>query len=349
MDFSKGYIIAEIGVNYYDIAKKENISLMEAAKLMIKKAKEAGAHATKFQSYKANKIASSKAGAFWDTKLIPEKSQVELYKKYDLFGEEEYKELSSYCDKIGIDFMSTPFDLDAVDFLKDMQKSFKVASCDLTNYPLLKKIAKIGKPLILSTGGSNFNEIKATVQEIRKVNKNIQIVLLHCILCYPTKNEDANLNRIKIIKENIENVEVGYSDHTFATTGMGILSCAYSLGAKVIEKHFTLDKTLKGNDHYHGMDPKDLKIFRENLEIINLALNKNEKDFLNCEIIARKNARRSLVLNKNMKKGEIIKEEDLICKRPGIGISPTKLNEILGKKVNKDLEEDHILIEKDLN
>jgi sialic acid synthase SpsE len=346
--FDKPYLIAEIGVNYYDIAKKENISLLNAAKLMIDKAKEGGADAVKFQSYKAESLASKDSPGYWDKDEEPTDTQFDLFKKFDFFGVNEYTELAEYCNKVKIDFLSTPFDFDSVDYLDDLVKYYKVASADITHYPLLEKIADKGKPVFLSTGASTVDEIKGAIDIIQDIDSEIEIVLMHCVLSYPTKNVDANLKRIKHLKNNFEGFEIGYSDHTRPDENMVILSAAYVFGAKVIEKHFTLDKTLPGNDHYHAMNVDDLKKIRYNLEILNEVLSKDEKDFLKVEEISRKNARRSIVLAKDMKKGQIITEEDIIIKRPGVGISPTEYYNVLGKKINKDLKEDHILKREDL-
>lgn len=348
VNFDKGYIIAEIGVNHFDIAKKEDISIMEAAKLMVRKAKENGAHAAKFQSYKAEKIVSKNSPAYWDLNEESTKTQYELFKKFDYFGEKEYMEIAFYCNKIGIDFLSTPFDLEAVDFLNDIQKYFKIASADLTNYPLLRKIAKLGKPMIISTGASTVEEIRECLEIIRGVNESTEVILLHCVLSYPTKNEDANLLRINFLKKEFPQISIGYSDHTLPSKGMAMVTAAYAMGAKIIEKHFTLDKTLKGNDHYHAMDCDDLKIFRENINILNQGFSKFDEDYLPCEEIPRKQARRSLVLTRDLKKDDIILEEDIICKRPGTGIPTKELENIIGKAVNKDLKEDYILQFEDL-
>jgi sialic acid synthase SpsE len=346
--FKKSYIIAEIGVNYYDIAKKERITPFDAAKLMIAKAKEGGADAVKFQSYKAETLASINSPSYWDTSKEPTKSQYELFKKFDKFGFEEYKKLSDYCNQLHIDFLSTPFDFESVDYLDNLVKYFKVASADITHHPLLKKIAEKNKPIFLSTGASTIKEIKEAIDVIKNVNSDLKIVLMHCVLSYPTKNSDANLKRIIHLKENFKGFEIGYSDHTPPDENMIILSTAYILGAKIIEKHFTLDKTLPGNDHYHAMDVEDLVNFRKNLLIIDELLSKDEKDYLQIEKISRKNARRSIVSKRNIGKGEILRREDFSFKRPGTGISPTEIDRVVGKKLFRNLQKDQILNWEDL-
>jgi N-acetylneuraminate synthase len=344
----KPYIIAEVGVNYYDIAEKMHISFFEAAKLMILKAKEGGADAVKFQTYKAEKLASKNSPAYWDQNKEPTKSQYELFKKFDFFNAEEYKKLAEYAKNIDIDFFSTPFDIEAVDFLEGCNKYYKIASADITNTPLLKKIAKKGKVILLSTGASTIKEIKEALNIIEQTKNGTKVVLLHCVLSYPTLNKDANLNKIRYLQKEFPKNQIGYSDHTLPDKNMLVLTTAYLFGAIFIEKHFTLDKSLQGNDHYHAMDVNDLKRFKENIKLLNEILSKNEKDYLQCEIIPRKQARRSIVLKRDMKKDEIVREKDLTVKRPGTGISPQRFYEIIGKKVVKDLKEDYILKEKDL-
>lgn len=336
------FLIGEIGVNFYDIAKKENITPMDAAKLMIKEAKNAGIDAVKFQTYKAEKIASRNSPAYWDLDEEPTTSQFELFKKFDTFGPEEYRELAEYCREVGIMFLSTPFDFEAIDFLDDLMDVYKISSSDLTNIPFIKAIALKNKPIILSTGASTLKEIKEAVNAIEEVS-NVDIGLMHCVLSYPTKDEDANLLMIKNIKEQFEGYDIGYSDHTKPDDKMLILTTAYLYGANIIEKHFTLDKTLTGNDHYHAMDVEDVKTFNENIELINKIKGKKVKQPLVCESLSRKEARRSIVASKDIKKGEEITRDNITFKRPGTGISPSKVDEIIGMNANEDITEDTLL------
>ena len=336
------FLIGEIGVNFYDIAKKENITPMDAAKLMIKEAKNAGIDAVKFQTYKAEKIASRNSPAYWDLDEEPTTSQFELFKKFDTFGPEEYRELAEYCREVGIMFLSTPFDFEAIDFLDDLMDVYKISSSDLTNIPFIKAIALKNKPIILSTGASTLKEIKEAVNAIEEVS-NVDIGLMHCVLSYPTKDEDANLLMIKDIKEQFEGYDIGYSDHTKPDDKMLILTTAYLYGANIIEKHFTLDKTLTGNDHYHAMDVEDVKTFNENIELINKIKGKKVKQPLVCESLSRKEARRSIVASKDIKKGEEITRNNITFKRPGTGISPSKVDEIIGMNANEDITEDTLL------
>ncbi len=336
------YIIAEIGVNFFDTAKKMNISPIEAAKKYIVEAKNSGANAVKFQSYKANTIVSKNSPAYWDLSKEPTKTQYELFEKHDLLNEDDYRELSNYSKSLDIDFMSTPFDYESADFLFDMIDIYKISSSDLTNIPFIQYIAKKGKPIYLSTGASYLSEIEEAVRVIRKSGCQ-ELCLLHCVLSYPTKYQDANLNMILHLKNAFPRITIGYSDHTLPDPSMAVLTTAYLLGATVIEKHFTLDKKLPGNDHYHAMDPQDLKMAVDNFELINTISGQSQKTVLDCEIIPRREARRSLVLTRDIHKNDTITATDLTAKRPGTGISPKYTEIVIGRKVLQDLPEDTIL------
>ena len=338
----KPFLIGEIGVNFYDIAKEEEISDMEAAKLMIREAKKCGIDAVKFQSYKAECIASKDSPAYWDLSEEPSTSQFELFKKYDKFGKEEFRQLAEYCDEIGIMFLSTPFDFESVDYLDEFMNIYKISSSDLTNIPFIKYIASKNKPIILSTGGATINEIKQAVRAIEDVS-TVDIAIMHCIFSYPTDYSDANLLMIKDLAENFPNYEIGYSDHTKPDLNMFVLTTAYSYGADIIEKHFTLDKSLPGNDHYHAMDPNDVLIFRTNVSFLSKLNGKRNKQPLICESSARRHARRSIVAKRDIKQGEVITEDIITFKRPGTGISPAKIEDVLGKKAIVDIPEDALL------
>lgn len=338
----KPYIIAEMGVNFYDTAREMNISPLEAAKLYIREAKRVGVDAAKFQSYKAEKIASKNSPSYWDLSKEPTTSQFELFKKLDGFNQEDYEELARYCKEIGIDFMSTPFDYDSADYLCDLVDIYKISSSDITNIPFIKYIARKGKPIYLSVGASYLSEVEEAVRAIQEEGNN-EICLFHCVLSYPTKNEDANLNFIKHLKAVFPDIKIGFSDHTLPDECMTILTTAYMLGADVIEKHFTLDKTLEGNDHYHAGDPEDFRKAVDNFKLIEKILGSEKKTVLECEQTPRKQARRSLVLTRDMKVGEILTEKDLVAKRPGTGISPKYFDVVLGRALKENLPEDSIL------
>lgn len=338
----KPYMIAEMGVNFYDTAKTLGISALDAAKMYIDKAAEVGVDCAKFQSYKASTIVSKNSPAYWDTTKEPTKTQYELFLKHDGFGEEEYRILCDYTHEKGMDFTSTPFDYASADYLYDMVDFYKISSSDLSNLPFIKYIGMKGKPVYISVGAAYLSEVDTAIRILKEVGCK-DIVLFHCVLSYPTKPSDANLRVIKTLKKVFPNVRVGFSDHVAPDETMMTLATAYLMGAEVIEKHFTLDKTLPGNDHYHSGDPEDFKRAIANFRWIDTVLGSAEKTVLECERIPRKEARRSLVLTRNMKAGEIIEKSDLMPKRPGTGISPEYSEIVIGRKVTRDLEEDTIL------
>lgn len=336
------FLIAEIGVNFYDIAQKEGISDMDAAKLMIDEAKSCGVNAVKFQSFKAENLVSKNSDAFLDSSDETQISQFEFFKKYDKFGKEEYRQLADYCKNSGIMFLSTPFDFESADYLDEFMDVFKLSSSDLTNIPFIQHIARKNKPIILSTGASTINEIKAAVNAIEEVS-TVDIAIMHCISAYPTNYRDANLAMIKDLANNFPDYEIGYSDHTKPDRNMFVLTTAFNYGANIIEKHFTLDKSLKGNDHYHSMNPEDVMVFKTNVGFLSQLGGMTNKQPLICESSARRGARRSIVSSVDINKGDVITRGMLTFKRPGTGISPARIDEVIGKKVSCDISEDTIL------
>lgn len=335
-------LIAEIGVNYYDIATKDGTTPMEAAKKMIFEAKEAGIHAVKFQTYKAGTLAAKASPSYWDLSEEPTTSQYELFQKFDSFGYEEYKELKEYSDSLSIEFLSTAFDYESADYLDELMEVYKISSSDLSNIPFIEYQAKKNKPILLSIGASELSEVELAVNTIRKINSK-PLVLLHCVLEYPTPLEHANLSKIATLKQKFPDLYIGYSDHTKPTVSNDVIKTAYNLGAVVVEKHYTLDKTLTGNDHYHAMDPQDAARILEDIEFLDVIRGNGEIRCLDTEAAARKNARRSIVSLGNIKKGTVIDETMLTFKRPGTGISPDKIDEIIGKTALTDIEDDTIL------
>ena len=326
------YIIAEVGVNHE--------GSMELAKRLIDEAKEGGADAVKFQSYKAETLASKDSPSYWDTTKEPTTSQYELFKKHDSFWIDEMRELKEYCNKVDIEFMSTPFDIESADFLDDMMDVYKISSSDITNKPFIEYICKFDKPIILSTGASSLNEIQEAVSWIEKFGNPLS--LLHCVLNYPTPDENANLGMILDLKQKFPNKIIGYSDHTLPKD-MKVCEMATILGSVIIEKHFTHDKTLQGNDHYHAMDKEDLKLYRKNLERTFKILGSFKVEALEDEEKARVNARRSLVAKRFIPKGKIIEESDLTFKRPAFGVSPKFIDDIVGKEALEDINEDTVI------
>jgi N-acetylneuraminate synthase len=329
---TRPYIIAEAGVNHE--------GSMDTAKRLIDEAKEGGAGAIKFQTYKAETIASKDSPAYWDTDEEPTESQYKLFKKHDKFWKDEFIELKKYCDKTNIEFLSTPFDVEAADFLNDLMPVFKISSSDITNKPFIEHICEYKKPILLSTGASYLHEIEEAVFWID--NKDVPLALLHCVLNYPTEDKNANLGMIAGLKKKFPNHPIGYSDHTMPKD-MENLEIATLLGATIIEKHLTHDKTLPGNDHYHAMDVNDLKIFNKNLDAVLATTGSERVTALESENISRANARRSLVAKRDVPKGKKIVYDDLTWKRPAKGISPKFIEDVLGKEANTDIKLDEII------
>jgi len=329
------YIIAEIGVNH-------NGSLFKAKKL-IDLAVRGGANAAKFQTYKAENLTVKNSPVYWNKKEEKTKTQYLLFKKYDLLNRKDYIKLANYCKKKKIDFLSTPFDISSVKWLKKIVPCFKIASADITNVPLLSEIAKTKKPIILSTGASNIKEIKKALR-VLKLNGAKNIALLHCILNYPTLDQNANLKMITSLKKIFSKHIIGYSDHTLPKNNLISCIIAYILGARIIEKHFTYNKKLKGNDHYHAMNYLDLKNLSNFLKISQLLIGKeNIKKSIKSEYLSRLYARRSIVAKKNILKGEILNEKNLITKRPALGLSSLLWEKVIGKKAKNSIKKDEIL------
>jgi sialic acid synthase SpsE len=327
------YLIAEIGVNH--------AGSMDLARRLIDEAADGGAAAAKFQTYKAAKLASRDSPAYWDTSKEPTRSQFELFSRLDSFGPDQYRELAAHCAARGIDFLSTPFDLDAVDLLDPLVPAFKVASADITNVPLLRKVGRTGKPVMLSTGASTLPEIEFAVQTLRATGVS-DIALLHCVLNYPTAVDHACLGRIEVLRRAFPDCVIGYSDHVVPDRTISALEVATLLGACVLEKHFTHDKSLPGNDHYHAMDRDDSRRFLERIDLFRRLAATSDAD-LSREAAARLHARRSLVAARDIKAGETLTEDNLIAKRPAHGISPVHWDEILGRKVRVDIADDSLL------
>lgn len=317
--FQRPYVIAEAGVNHE--------GSMDIARRLIDEAALGGADAIKFQTYKAGTLASKHSPAYWDTSKEPTPSQYELFKKHDSFWKGEFENLKKHCDQAGIAFMSTPFDVESAKFLNDMMDVFKISSSDLTNRPFIEFMCDFKKPIIMSTGAASLAEIAEAVSWIEA--KGNPLALLHCVLNYPTMDENAALGMIPALVRHFPQHVIGYSDHTLPND-MKVLEVAALLGAQILEKHFSHDKTLPGNDHYHAMDYKDLQLFRQNFERTLSMIGEMRIEALASEEPARQNARRSLVANRNIPAGKIIDKDDLTWKRPAGGISPRHYYEVLG-------------------
>jgi N,N'-diacetyllegionaminate synthase len=328
----KVFIIAEAGVNH-------NGDIKNAFKL-IDRAKEAEADAIKFQTFKAEKVMSKFAqkAEYQKNNTGSDETQLEMVKKLELTNK-EFVMIKNYCQKVGILFLSTPFDLDSIDFLDSISmKQWKIPSGEITNLPFLIKIAKLKKPVILSTGMSNLIEIEKAV-DILKINGCKHLTILHCTTEYPAPFEEINLKAMLTIKNKFD-VDVGYSDHT---TGIEVPIAAVAMGATIIEKHFTLDKSMDGPDHKASLEPKELKLMVKSIRNIEVALGDGIKKISNSE---KKNliiARKSIIAKKKIKKGEILTTNNLTIKRPGNGINPMKWFEVLGTYASRNFEEDEII------
>ena len=330
------YIIAEAGVNHngnFDLA----IELIDAAK-------KAGADCIKFQTFKSEEIVSKNAEkAEYQKKTTGNSSQKDMLKKLELTFD-EFERLKLYCDKIGIAFCSTAFDFQSVDFLNKLDIPFwKIPSGEITNLPYLERVAATGKPVIISTGMCDMDEIDHAVQ-ILSAGGIKDIKILHCNTEYPTPYEDVNLRAMQAIKDRF-GVEVGYSDHT---DGIEISVAAVALGAAVIEKHFTLNKGMEGPDHKASLEPWELEKLVRAIRNIEKALGNGEKVPSNSEKKNKNAARKSIVAKQNIKCGEIFTKDNLTVKRPGYGISPMRWYEILGKKSNREYQIDDLIQEEEI-
>lgn len=325
------FIIAEAGVNHngkIDLAKR----LVDIAKL-------AGADAVKFQTYKTGNLVTRFAFcASYQKKNTKAKSQFELLKKLEL-SEDEFRELFDYCETRRIIFLSTPSDFQSVRFLNNLGvPAFKIGSGDLNNIPLLKQAAQYRKPIILSTGMSTLKEVRYAVKEIYAAG-NKKLILLHCTSCYPTEFEDVNLSAMCALREEF-NIPVGYSDHT---SGIQVALAAVAKGARVIEKHFTLDKDLPGPDHRASLEPGELKEMIMAIRNIEKALGNGIKKLVKSEKEIKKLVRKSIVAERDIPKGTVITKDMLAIKRPGTGISPMYLKDIVGKVAKKDFKKDEFI------
>jgi sialic acid synthase SpsE len=329
------YVLAEIGVNH-----EGDLGL---ARRLITESAKAGTDCVKFQTYKADKLASKNSPSYWDLGSEPTTSQHELFKKYDGFDAPEYQALAEHAKVSGVDYASTPFDLDAVELLAPLVPFFKVASADITNTVLLDAVAAHGKPVLISTGAAYLSEIEEAVRRLKRRLPPESIAILHCVLSYPTDYEHANLAAIGHLRQVFPEHPIGYSDHTRPDPGMLVLVRAYELGATILEKHFTHDKTLPGNDHYHAMNADDLRRFREAVNLLHRIEGHPEKTVLSVEELSRKNARRSLVAVRPLKAGQVLELKDLGVKRPAFGLPPSALEWVVGHKLRRDLGEDDFL------
>jgi N-acetylneuraminate synthase len=324
------FIIAEAGVNHngdIDLAKK-----------LIDIAVDADVDAVKFQTWKTELLVTKEAiqAQYQSENTGKEESQYEMLKRLEL-SYADFRELKNYCDKKNILFMSTPDEYQSADFLAELQDIFKIGSGELTNIPFLKHIGKYGKKIILSTGMGTLAEIeKALFTLIKAGMQKDNITLLHATTMYPTPMNEVNLNAMLTIK-NAFNINIGYSDHTM---GIEVPISAVALGAKVIEKHFTISRDMDGPDHKASLEPQELKQMVEAIRNIEKAMGNGEKTPQQSEILNKKVVRKSIVANREIKKGEILSEENLTTKRVGSGLSSQLWDEVIGLKANYEFQKD---------
>lgn len=327
------FIIAEAGVNH-----NGDVGL---AKRLIDVAYESGADAVKFQTFKANKLISSRApqGDYRSTGV-----DIKLIEKLEL-SLQHYIELIEYCQDLDIIFLATPFDFGSVNLLEKLNASaYKISSSDLTNLPLLKHIASKQVPMLLSTGMGYLSEVEqallaiSSVMDDKPIN-HLPVVLMHCVSHYPAPMNEINLNAIKTLSDTFK-LPVGYSDHT---RGVEAAIAAVVMGACVIEKHYTLNRNFPGPDHKSSVEPDDLRFLVESIRNIETALGDGVKRPANCEISAIQISRKSLVAACDISTGDVITKDMLEIKRPGIGIEPKYYDLILGKKAVGDILEDEVL------
>lgn len=329
MSRNRVFIIAEAGVNH-----NGDIRL---AKRLVDEAAAAGADAVKFQTFKAENLVcrNAKKAAYQLETTEREESQYEMLKKLEL-TKSMHEELIAYCREKNIQFLSTPFDIDSVDLLETYGISvMKIPSGEITNYPYLKKVGSTGKKVILSTGMSTLEEVQKAASVLQE-NGASDIILLHCNTEYPTPMSDVNLQAMVTMKEAL-GLQVGYSDHT---NGIEVPIAAVALGACVIEKHFTLDKTMEGPDHKASLEPAELKAMIAAIRNIESAMGNGEKqpsvsEKRNIDIV-----RKSIVAKCDIAEGEVFSEKNITTKRPGTGISPMNWNDVIGKKAVKNFKMD---------
>jgi N,N'-diacetyllegionaminate synthase len=329
-------VIAEAGVNHNgDIA---------LAKQLVEVAAKSGANFVKFQTFRADRLATKSApkAAYQLKKSVNSESQYEMLKELEL-SESMHRELIHECRHLGIGFLSTAFDIESADMLLELgQEIFKVPSGEISNLPYLRHLGSFGKQVFLSTGNSTMDEIEKAVDILEASGtKESQITVLHCTSAYPAPIEDVNLLAMKSIKDRI-GVKVGYSDHTL---GVEIAIAAAALGASVIEKHFTINRNLPGPDHKCSLEPEELELMICQIRNIELALGDGVKRPRKSEIVNRDKVRKSVVAKISIRKGEKFSVDNITTKRPGNGISPMEWDRLIGKAAHRDFMIDEFIDE----
>ena len=330
-DFERPYVVAEINTSHF--------GKVETARSMIDQAKNAGCDCVKFQSWSAESLYSK---SYYDENPIAKR----FVKKFS-FSEEQLAEVAEYCGKIGIAFSSTPYSRQEVDFLLERCNApyIKVASMDLNNYRFLEYVALTGAPIVLSTGMGEMDEIRRAVESIEsRGNKNI--CLLHCISIYPPETPTIRLNNILGLRKEFPDYPIGFSDHSI---GIEIASAAVALGACMIEKHFTLDQSKIGMDNQMAIEPEEMAQLVHNCHSVQVALGGEERIVFPTELKHGENMRRSIIDAKDLKAGSQLTLDDLDVKRPGTGMSPEKLDKLVGNTLLRDVEGNTLITEADLS
>ena len=329
-NFTKPYIVAEINSSHG--------GSVELAKEMVAKAKEIGCDCVKFQSWSAESLYSK---TYYDANPITKR----IVQKFSL-SENQLLDIANYCRQIGIAFSSTPYSCEEVDFLLDKCYApyIKIASMDINNYDYLRYIAKKNVPIVLSTGMAEFDEIKKAVDVIEKAG-NSKIILLHCISIYPAAASTIHLNNIVMLREAFPNYPIGFSDHTLGTE---IASAATALGAALIEKHFTLDKSKMGMDNNMAIEPDEFAQLIQNCHNVYEAMGSYDRVVSEAEYAQRKKMRRSVIAVHDLVKGQVLSKEGLSAKRPGDGIPVGEIDSLIGKKINRDIAADTLIYAGDI-
>lgn len=331
---NKTFIIAEAGVNHN--------GRIDKAMLMVDAAAAAGADAVKFQTFKADKIIAINApkACYQKESIASDESQLEMVKKLEL-DETAHIRLQQHCVYKGIQFLSSPFDLESIDLLVRLGLGiFKIPSGEITNLPYLRKLGALKKRLFLSTGMAELSEIGDALNVLTQSGTPLEnVTVLHCNTEYPTLFEDVNLRAMLTIGHTF-GVAVGYSDHT---SGIEVAVAAVALGATVLEKHITLDRNLPGPDHKASLEPDELKAMVKAIRNIEKALGDSIKSPSPSELKNRPIARKSLVAARKILKGEQFSTDNIAAKRPGTGVSPMRWDEIIGRKANRNYNEDELI------
>jgi len=332
------FVIAEAGVNH-----NGDVGI---AKQLISVAVDAGADAVKFQTFKAENLVTKNASKadYQKRNTDSHESQFDMLKRLEL-SEGFHKELVAYCKQQEIEFLSTPFDNESVEVLDELGvRCFKIPSGEITNKPLIRNVSEKGKPIILSTGMSYLGEVERAVRWIEetwnKLNGKPKLTLLHCVSNYPSNVEDCNLMAMKTM-ETAFGYPVGFSDHTL---GIEVSTAAVALGATVIEKHFTIDRNMVGPDHKASLEPDELKAMIVSIRNVEKAIGDGCKVPMMCEENVRNIARKSLVAKRNIKRGDVFAIDNIAIKRPGSGISPIEIENVIGRKADRDFFVDELII-----